>query len=223
MIEMRSVTAGGFREASLAVEPGSCSRLLLASETDLDLFLRLLLGTAHPTAGTVLLFGREVPGLPEAEALGLFARLALVWPGGGFVSNLKTWENILLPLWYHGDAGAVHREGEVIELLGSIGMEPDRIPAFLSALPGILPAREQRILGTVRAMMQEAELVIYAGLFEDLDGPARARLLQETARHHSRRAGRASLFVAASPQGLPEPFTGRSLRQEETGAIAPWP
>ena len=222
MIELRSVTAGGFRGASLAVEPGSCNRLLLATETDLDLFLRLLVGTAHPTDGTVLLFGREVPGLPEAEALGLLARLALVWPSGGFVSNLKTWENILLPLWYHGEAGAAHREGEVIDLLGRIGMEPDRVPDFLSALPGILPAREQRILGMVRAMVQDAEVMIYAGLFEDLDGPTRARFLQETARHHARRPGRASLFVAASPQGLPEPFVGRSLRQDEAGAIAPW-
>jgi predicted ABC-type transport system involved in lysophospholipase L1 biosynthesis ATPase subunit len=205
------------------VEPGSYNRLLLATETDLALFLRLLVGTAHPTAGTVLLFGHELPMRPETAALALFARLALVWPSGGFVSNLKTWENILLPLWYHGDAGAEHREGEVIDLLGRIGMEPARIPDFLSALPGILPAREQRILGVVRAMMQEADVMIYAGLFEDLDGPTRARLLEETARHHARRPGRASLFVAASPQGLPDPFVGRSLRQDESGAIASWP
>jgi len=223
MIEFRGVTAGGFHAASFALGPSESCRLLLETETDLTLFLRLLVGTAHPIEGSVLLFGREPAVIPESEALALFARLGLVWPAGGFVSNLKTWENILLPIWYHGDTQAGRREGEVIDLLGRIGMEPDRIPVFLRALPGTLPAQEQRILGVTRAMMQDAEVMIYAGLFEGLAGASRMRLLEETTRHQARRAGRASLYVAASPQGLPDPFDGSSLRQNADGGIAPWP
>lgn len=223
MIGFRAVLAGGFRGASFALEPGDSCRMLLASKSDLTLFLRLLVGTAHPVEGSVLLFGREAGGLPEHEALALLSRLGLVWPEGGFVSNLKVWENILLPLWYHGERDAAKREGEVIELLGRVGMEPGRIPAFLGALPGGLPGREQRLLGLVRALMQDAEIMIYAGLFEGMDGRTRDLMREQTARHHERRAGRASLYVADSVQGLPEPFAGRSLRQEHDGGFVPWP
>jgi phospholipid/cholesterol/gamma-HCH transport system ATP-binding protein len=223
VIELRDVTAGGLRGARFALAPGEACRLLLDSEADLTLLLRLLVGTAHPIEGTVTLFGRDLDGLPEDEALALFARVGLVWPGGGFVSNLKVWENLLLPLWYHGDADAARREPEVLGLLERLGMEPDRVPVFLGALPGSLPARERRVLGVVRAMLQDAEVMVYAGLFEGLDGRARERLLAETVRHHAGRPGRASLYVAAGAQGLPEPFAGRSLRQDADGGIVPWP
>ena len=223
MIELRAVTAGGFHEASLVVNPGESCRLLLAAETDLALFLGLLAGTARPLRGAVLLFGREISDLPEPEALALLARLGLVWPGGGFISNLKTWENILLPLWYHGDGRAGGREAEVVELLGRIGVATDRVPDFLGALPGTLPAREQRLLGVARAMMQDAEVMIYAELLAGLDEATRTRLLAETERHQARRPGRAALYLSTSAQGLPEAGGRRSLRQEPGGGIVPWP
>lgn len=223
MIELRSVSAGGFREFSLALEPGASCRLQLASRGEVELFLRLLLGTEHPAQGSVLLFGREISGLAEPEALALISRIGLVWPEGGFVSNLKAWENILLPLWYHGDDDAARREDEVIDLLGRLGMHPGRIPAFLGALPGSLPEQERRLLGLARAMMQDAEIMVYAGLFQGMSRQTRELLREQTARHHAGRAQRVSLFVADSVQGLPEPFEGRSLRQDRDGGVAPWP
>lgn len=223
MIELRAVTIGGFREASLALRPGERCRLLLASEADLTLFLRLLVGTVRPESGTVALFGEDAARQTEAGALALLARLGLVWPGGGFVSNLKVWENILLPLWYHGDEVAERREEEVLALLGRLGMEPARVAGFLAAMPASLPTRERRLLGVVRAMLPDAEVMIYAELLEGLDAPTRALLLEETARHHDRRAGRATLFVASGAAGLPELFAGTSLRQTPEGRFAPWP
>ncbi|HWR97581.1 MAG TPA: ATP-binding cassette domain-containing protein, partial [Candidatus Methanoperedens sp.] len=190
---------------------------------DVTLLLRLVIGTERPQTGEIRLFGRDLAAADEEEALALCARVGIVWPAGGFVSNLKTWENILLPLWYHGGRDAADREGEVLELLERLGLAAARIPDFLAALPGSLSAREQRLLGAARALLMDAELMIYAGLFEGLDEPTRERLREETARHHARREGRASLFVAAGPQGLPEPFAGAWLRQDAQGGIVPWP
>ncbi|HEY5997730.1 MAG TPA: hypothetical protein VI078_00315 [bacterium] len=223
MIELRAVSIGDFREASFAVGPGERCRLLLASEADLTLFLRLVVGTVRPESGTVLLFGADSAHRTEAAALAAMARLGIVWPGGGFVSNLKVWENILLPLWYHGDERAERREDEVLALLGRLGMEPARVAGFLAAMPASLPTRERHILGVVRAMLPDAEVMIYAGLFEGLDAPTRAALLGETSRHHDRREGRATLYVASGADGLPPgPFAGTSLRQTPEGRLEPW-
>jgi len=71
-------------------------------------------------------------------------------------------------------------------------------------------------------MLPDAEAMIYAELFDGLDAPTRARLLEETGRHHDRRAGRATLFVASGTEGLPDPFAGTSLRQMPDGRFAPW-
>lgn len=222
MLELRDVTAGGLREASLALTPGDRTRLLLSSGADLTLLLRLLVGTERPERGMILLFGRDLAGADDAERLALLARAGIVWPTGGFVSNLKAWENILLPLWYHGRRDAADLEGEAVALLGRLGLDAGRIPDFLAALPGSLPQREQRILGVARAMLMDTELMLYAELLEGLDAPTRALLAAETARHHARRAGRASLYLAAEASGLPEPFDGGSLQQDERGGITPW-
>jgi ABC-type transporter Mla maintaining outer membrane lipid asymmetry ATPase subunit MlaF len=222
MFELRGVTAGGLRGASFALAPGENARLLLASAADLTLLLRLVVGSERPEAGRVLLFGSDLAETDDAAALVLLARTGIVWPAGGFVSNLKAWENLLLPIWYHGGRDAAGLEEEAVALLGRLGLEAGRIPGFLAALPGSLPEREQRILGAARAMLMDAELMIYAGLLEGLDAPTRALLAAEAARHHARRAGRASLYLAAGAHGLPEPFDGISLRQDEQGGIAPW-
>ena len=222
MIELRAITIGGFREASLALRPGERCRLLLSSDDDQTLLVRLLLGTARPEAGSVALLGEDLARQTEAGALGLLSRIGLVWPGGGFISNLKVWENLLLPLWYHGEELAERREPEVLALLERLGMEPARFAGFLAALPASLPEHEQRFVGVVRAMLTDAEVMIYANLFDGLDAPTRDRLLAETARHHARRAGRVSLFVAGGVDGLPEPFDGISLRQQPDGRFGPW-
>ncbi len=222
MIELRAVSIGNFREASLALRPGERGRLLLASDADLTLLLRLIVGSVRPEKGAVALFGEVPARLKEDGALALLRRVGLVWPEGGFVSNLKVWENILLPLWYHGDERAERREEEALALLGRLGLEPARVAGFLAALPASLPERERRILGVARAMLQDAEVMVYAGLFDGLDAETRARLLEETMRHHGRRAGRASLFVASGADELPEPFDGTSLLQQPDGRIGPW-
>jgi phospholipid/cholesterol/gamma-HCH transport system ATP-binding protein len=222
MIELRGVTAGGLREASLALAPGESARLLLASAADVTLLLRLVLGTERPEGGRILLFGRDLAEASEAERLALLARVGIVWPAGGFVSNLKVWENILLPLWYHGRRDAADLEDEAVALLGRLGLDAGRIPDFLAALPGSLPEREQCILGVARAMLMDAELMIYAGLLDGIDAPTGALLAAEASRHHARRPGRTTLYLAAGTQGLPDPFAGLSLRENEQGGISPW-
>jgi len=201
MIAFTGLTAGDLREASFTAGPGTHTGLLTASEPETDLLLRLLVGAERPDAGTVVLLGRPLAGLAEGEALALYARVGFVWPDGGLVSNLKAWENILLPLWYHGGGGARH-EPAALELLGRLGVPESRLPGLLQALPGSLDQRERRIVGMVRAMLRDPEAIVLAGLTDGLDEGTRQRM-RETARwFHARRPGRTTLWVTSDEHDL---------------------
>lgn len=222
MIAFREVTAAGFRRASFELAPGGLVRLALSSAADLDALLGLILGALRPAAGEVVLFGRPLAACSEDETLALLRRIGFVWGRGGFLSNLKVWENIQLPLWYHEGRSAAVPEQTVDDVLGRLGVEPERRAAFLASLPGSLPAREQRFIGMVRTVLKDPEVVLYAGILEGLDDATRGRFLELAAWFHARRPGRISVYAAAGTQGLPALPGAIGLRQGADGGIAPW-
>jgi phospholipid/cholesterol/gamma-HCH transport system ATP-binding protein len=202
VIEFRQVSAGGFRDASFSIGAGVACKLVTESDLDRDRLLQLLLGNEPAKTGQVALFGEALGTLAEERALALFSRLGVVWSGGGFVSNLKVWENILLPLMYHRGVAPAAVEGRVVELLRRLGVEEHLVPTYLQSLPGALPAHAQRLLGCVRAALTDPEVVIYESAFEGLHRDVRARLESFAAWFHAERPGRASVYLSSDEQSL---------------------
>jgi phospholipid/cholesterol/gamma-HCH transport system ATP-binding protein len=219
MIAFRAVTAAGFCEASFSIEPGRAVKLLTLSDADTDLLLRLILGAQRPEGGEVFLFGELIGRTAEARVLELLRRIGFVWRSGGFVSNLKVWENILLPLQYHGNPRPAEQEEEVADLLARLGLEADRLPRFLQSLPGNLGTRDRRFISLVRAMLQEPELMVYVDVCEGLDGETAGRVLDLARWYHGRREGRASLFISDSEPSLSGIPADAVLRQGKNGRI----
>ena len=215
MIEFRNVTAEGLREASFSVGAGVACKLLTESDLDSDRLLQLLLGSAPAERGEVALFGEALGGVSEERALSLFSRMGIVWSGGGFVSNLKVWENLLLPVMYHRGGEPAAYEGQVLELLHRLGVDETLVPGYLRSLPGALPVPARRLLGCVRAALMDPEVVIYESAFEGLQRDVRVRLESFAVWFHTQRPGRTSVYLSAdeqSLQGLPADLV---LRQEE--------
>ena len=61
----------------------------------------LLTGRLPPASGRLCLLGEDLYAAPREKALALFREVGIVREGGGLVSNLRAWENILLPVSYH--------------------------------------------------------------------------------------------------------------------------
>ncbi len=202
MIEFADVTAGPLHGASFSVPPGAVAALVTGSGAETDLVVRLLVGAERPAAGKVLLFGSPVAEVPEPEALALLRRAAVAWPDGGLVSNLKAWENVLLPLWYDGDRRAAEREGEVLEILGRLGVSSGRAGGLLQALPGRLDVRERRIVGLARSFLRAPEALVLAGQLEGLDEETRERFRETTRWDRERRPGCATLWVTSDERSL---------------------
>jgi len=179
--------------------------------------VRLITGAGRPAAGAVLLFDRPVAELPEAEALALLARLGVAWPDGGLVSNLKSWENILLPLWYHGGGRGFEREDEVLGLLEGLGVPAERVPGLLQASPGRLDVRERRIVGLVRALLRDPEALVLAGQLDGLDETTRQRFRETLG--EGARAGRTTLWITSDERSLAGTGVSLLLRQGSDGGV----
>jgi phospholipid/cholesterol/gamma-HCH transport system ATP-binding protein len=196
------VTAEGLREASFSVGAGVACKLLTESDLDRDRLLHLLLGSAPVERGEVALFGEALGGVSEERALSLFSRMGIVWSGGGFVSNLKVWENILLPVIYHRGGEPASCEARVLEFLRRLGVDESLVPGYLRSLPGALPVQARRLLGCVRAALMDPEIVIYESAFEGLQRDVRVHLESFAVWFHTQRPGRTSVYLSSDEQSL---------------------
>jgi phospholipid/cholesterol/gamma-HCH transport system ATP-binding protein len=101
--------------------------------------------------------------------LGEQAGVVIVPHNGGLISNLRVWENIILPVQYHDIHLPGRIEDNVRNLLGQCGLLDETIvSALMLKLPDQLSLYEKRLVGFVRAMLMGPELIIYDGLNEGL-------------------------------------------------------
>ena len=103
------------------------------------------------------------------KALGEQSGVVIVPHNGGLISNLRVWENIILPVQYHGIEVVGKLEDNVVRLLGQCGLEDENaVSDLLLKLPDQLSLYEKRLVGFVRAMLMNPELVIYDAINEGL-------------------------------------------------------
>src|SRR3989338_7774043 len=179
MIRLENVTRGAIHDLSLEVAAGQVCRLTVPSRDIKDELFALLAGHAPPDEGRVRLFDTDVYALAEPQRIGLYRRVGMVPEQGGLISNLKAWENILLPAWYHRKLDAA-----AADLRALMGKLPDRLTAL-----------ERRLVALVRALLPEPEILVYDLLTSGLDAGAADRLLRLTQRLHGEKTGRVSVYL----------------------------
>ena len=105
--------------------------------------------------------------------------VVIVPHNGGLISNLRVWENIVLPVQYHGIELAGNLEDNVARLLGQCGVEDEKsVSELLFKLPDQLSLYEKRLAGFVRAMLMSPELIIYDSMNEGLSRKELARVVK---------------------------------------------
>ena len=105
--------------------------------------------------------------------------VVIVPHNGGLISNLRVWENIILPVQYHGIELAGSIEDNVAQLLGQCGLEDEAAASgLLLKLPDQLSLFEKRLVGFVRAMLMSPELIIYDSMIEGLSRKELARVVK---------------------------------------------
>lgn len=72
------------------------------------------------------------------------------------INNLRAWENLILPRWYH-HFGALHEHDAVLKkLLQIMDVDEEKVVLMLSKLPGQLDVSQRRVVAFLRVVLQHA-------------------------------------------------------------------
>lgn len=190
MITLECASLKGFLDcASLAVSKGRVCVVLTETEFEKNLLLRIFTGLTRLDSGKIFIFGKEVSSFSYSELNAARERMGIVLNNGGLISNLKVWENIMLPLSYHSSSHHDMDE-KMISILGKIGYDDN-----IAVLPGPLPVYKKRLAGFARAMLMEPDLVIYDSVFDGVSPDIRSKMLETITAFQHEKEGRASLFL----------------------------
>jgi ABC-type ATPase involved in cell division len=112
-----------------------------------------------------------LPMIWQPLGASLYFRVGWVAADGGLISNLKIWENVTLPLWYHAKRDVVEAEHNVTDWLDVLGVEQDEFAGFMAASPYSLEPWQRKLAGLLRALVQMPRvLVVDADVFRDVEG-----------------------------------------------------
>ncbi len=195
MIRFERVTKGPIRNLSFDLGRGGTAKILFDSEDRKNILFGLLAGRQRPEAGKIFFFGEDLFAHAENERLALFRRIGVVPADGGLISNLKAWENLLLPAWYHHGLTAEQAEQPVAEIFEQLEAGEAGLKRRMGELPGQLSLYERRVVALARAMLMEPDILIYDFTFAGLERDAAQRLMNLTGEFHGRKAGRVSLYL----------------------------
>ncbi len=203
-LQLDKLAAPSFGALSCAIAPGEIVRFTCAVQEEREQLWALLTASQLPRRGHVQLMGQNLFALSVREQLALFQRVGAVPQDGGLVSNLKAWENIVLPVGYHRGVDPSMVEDKVVAIFRELGLDNNAMRGLMRRLPDQLSLLERRWVAVARAMLMEPDIMIYDAPFTGVEREAAARLLRLMIAFHRARPERVSVFLLPD-----EPFSER--------------
>jgi ABC-type ATPase involved in cell division len=214
---------GSERAFSFTLNSGELRLLQLASKTEKDAMIDVLVGNELCESGSIEIVQserrRNIMPAPDqqTERRRHTGATPVIWqplgdsrPGrvgwvagsGGLISNLKVWENITLPLWYHAQRQAEETEQNILLWLNAFGLEPEFFAEFMAAPPYSIEPWQRKLAGLLRALVQMPRvLVVDAVLFEDIKARIARNWMMALETYAAQ--GRAVLVLADKATTLP--------------------
>ena len=172
----------------LALERGTMNVLLGRTLSGKTTLMRLMAGLDRPTAGRVLMDGRDVTGLRVQDR-----RVAMVYQQFINYPSMSVYENIASPLRLarrsKGEIdAAVHRAADLL-----------RLTPLLSRRPLELSGGQQQRCAIARALVKDADLVLLDEPLANLDYKLREELREELPRIFGE-AGSVFVYATTEPE-----------------------
>lgn len=180
----------GVRDATFDVRQGEIFVLMGLSGSGKSTLIRLLNRLVEPTAGEVLLDGRDVAKLDEKSLINLRRKdMAMVFQSFALLPHLTVLQNTAFGLEVAGVTKTV-RERRAYEVLEQVGLK-----AFAGKKPSELSGGMQQRVGLARALAVDPSLMLMDEAFSALD-PLKRTEMQELLLQLQKEQQRTIVFVS---------------------------
>ncbi len=197
LLQFNNVEIDKVSSLSFSISAGDKCVLEVPSDSARSATVDLILGEREVISGEILLFGQAL----EASLSG---SIGYVPAAGGLISNLKAWENITLPLWYHKQRQRAATEETVARLLLELGMAKQEWERFMASPVALLLPWERKMAGLLRGLLQSPQLLLVnAKLFDEVEASRVQIWVAVLEKFVNDAKDRAVLVVACSPTSLP--------------------
>ncbi|MEK8053163.1 ABC transporter ATP-binding protein [Ideonella sp. DXS22W] len=168
-IEHRVDAATHLYRLNLALQPGTVTVLLGATQAGKTTLMRLMAGLDVPTEGQVRVDGRDVTGMPVRDR-----NVAMVYQQFINYPSMTVADNIASPLKLRGGMDKAAIAARVQALAAQLHIEP-----FLKRLPAELSGGQQQRVALARALAKNAPLMLLDEPLVNLDYKLREELRDE--------------------------------------------
>ena len=205
MIEFANVVTKSFGPLTFSVEATQWWRICLPNADVRNELTACLTGCNRPLEGRVTIMGKDIYEITEEEFVSLFRNIGVVTETGDMISNLKVWENIVLPSWYHGGEKIEHIEKRLSAMLEESHNEALNLTHLLPATPAELTPQQRRIASFFRVHLLAPDYFVYCGLTDAMNKVTAQSMQKAITRRRRPKMG--ALFITSDPDSLGDVVT----------------
>lgn len=159
------------RDITFSVKPQEVVTLLGPSGTGKTVLLKLLIGLLRPTAGIVLVEGKDLSQLDHDQMRLMRKEVGMLFQGAALFDSLSVYENIAFPIREYGERDETVIKHTVEEQLSLVGLS-----GFAERFPAQLSGGQRKRVGLARALASSPRVVLFDEPTTGLDPSSRNRI-----------------------------------------------
>lgn len=197
MLQFSHVELDKAGDLTFSIFAGECKILKVPTPEVKTAVIEMALGEFLPATGAVLMQGQPIAACKPGS-------IGWIPATGGLISNLKAWENITLPSWFHNGRQLSTTEETVARWLTELKLDEQEWEKFMASPAARLKPWERKLAGLLRGLVQAPQLlVIDAALFDEVDEARIQVWIKALEKFAGEADNRAVLVIANSNTSLP--------------------